>query len=341
MNIIAIWRRIRKMTLESLAHSIRNFSGASRKMPIIEITKKMHESLKSIIPSDAEIVESFGEDCAVIDVGDRERYLLFKAEEMWHELVEVDPKFAGYCSILVNVNDVSVKGGKPTAVVNTLATTSTNLRDKIVVGIIEGCKKFNVPMVGGHHNPDAPFNALSVCIVGMVRKNSLIRSDTARPGNVIIFGVDLDGHFHDRFKFAWDTTTHKSRDDVENKLKAIREIGSKRLVTAAKDISNPGVVGTLGMLLDASSIGGEVNMNEIPKPPHIELDQWLKAYPGFGVVLTTESKKADACMSILRQQGVEAKIAGKTDESRKLSITDGEFSAEVFDFRKDKLAGKP
>jgi selenophosphate synthetase-related protein len=46
-------------------------------------------------------------------------------------------------------------------------------------------------------------------------------------------------------------------------------------------------------------------------------------------------------MSVLRQHGVEAKIAGMTDESRKLSITDGESSAEVFDFRKDKLAGKP
>jgi putative methanogenesis marker protein 2 len=330
-----------KMDLKLLAHSIRNFSGASRKMPIVEITRKMLESLSSVTPYDAKIIESFGEDCAVIDIGDENRYLLFKAEEMWHELVEVDPNFAGYCSVLVNVNDISVKGGRPVALVNTLATASVSMREKIITGIIDGCRRFNVPMVGGHLNPDAPFNALSVSIIGMVRKDSLIRSDTAKPGNSIIVAVDLDGHFHSKFKFAWDTTTHKSKDDVENRLRAIREIGNRRIVTAGKDISNPGVCGTLGMLLDASNMGGEINLKEIPKPPNIDLDQWLKAYPGFGVVLTIEPKYADECISVLSEHGTEAKVVGKVDDSRRLLIADGESSAEVFDFRKDKLSGKP
>jgi hypothetical protein len=329
------------MDLKLVAHSIRNFSGASRKMPIIQITKRMHESLSSVIPYDATIIESFGEDCAVIDIRDEGRYLLFKAEEMWHELVEVDPFFSGYCSVLVNVNDVSAKAGTPIAVVNTLATASASLREKVVTGIIDGCRKFNVPMVGGHLNPDAPFNALSVCIIGMVKKNSLIRSNSAQRGNSIIVGVDLDGHFHSKFKFAWDTTTHKSKNEVESRLKGIREIGNKRLVTAAKDISNPGVVGTLGMLLDASNVGGEINLNEIPKPPGVDLDQWLKAYPGFGVVLTTAAKNVDECISILGEHGAQARVVGRVDDSRRLLITDGGSSVEAFDFRKDKLSGRP
>lgn len=329
------------MDLRSLAHSIRNFSGASRKRPIIEITRKMFESLSSVTPHDAKIIGSFGEDCAVIDIGDEKRYLLFKAEEMWHELVDIDPNFAGYCSVLVNVNDISVKGGTPIAVVNTLVSSSASLREKVVTGIIDGCRKFNVPMVGGHLNPDAPFNALSVSIIGMVGKDSLIRSDTAQVGDSIIVGVDLDGHFHNRFKSAWDTTTAKSSYDVEKRLKAIREIGSKKLVTAGKDISNPGVGGTLGMLLDASNLGGEINVNEIPKPPHVDMVQWLEAYPGFGVVLTTKPGNADECASILRRHGTEAAVVGKVDDSRRLLLTDGEYSAEVFDFREDKLSGKP
>jgi hypothetical protein len=329
------------MDLKSLANTISDFAGASRKLPIVEITRRMFESLSAVSPYDAKIIESFGEDCAVIDIGDEKRYLLFKAEEMWHELVDVDPSFAGYCSILVNVNDVSVKGGTPIAAVNTLSSSSGGMREKIVSGIIDGCRKFNVPMVGGHLNPDAPFSALSVSIIGMVGKDSLIRSDRAQVGDSIIVGVDLDGHFHSKFKLAWDTTTEKSRFDVERRLKAIREIGRKRIVTAGKDISNPGICGTLGMLLDASNMGGEVNINEIPKPPHVDRLQWLEAYPGFGVVLTTKPGNSDECVSILTSHGVEARVVGIVNETRKLLVTDGQSSAEVFDFREDKLSGKP
>jgi len=329
------------MDLRSLAHNISGFSGASRKLPIVEITRKMSDSLSGVSPCGAKIIESFGEDCAVIDIGDEKRYLLFKAEEMWHQLVDVDPSFAGYCSILANVNDVSAKGGTPIAVVNTLSSSSTSMREKIVSGIIEGCRKFNVPMVGGHLNPDASFNALSVSIIGIVGKDSLIRSDAAQKGDSIIIGVDLDGHFHSKFKTAWDTTTGKSRFDVEKRLEAIREIGSKKIVTAGKDISNPGIGGTLGMLLDASNVGGEVNVNEIPKPPDAEMLQWLEAYPGFGVVLTTDPGKSEECISILKGHGIEARVVGIVNDSRRLLLTDGRSSAEVFDFREDKLSGKP
>jgi putative methanogenesis marker protein 2 len=327
--------------LKSIATSLRAFIGATRKLPIIEITRKMRETTLSIIPPDAKIVESFGEDCAVIDIGDKERFLLFKAEEIWHDLVNSDPKFAGYCSVLAAVNDVSVKGGTPVAIVDTLASASSTIRDRIVEGIVNGCLKFGVPVVGGHLNPDAPFNSLSTAIIGIVQKDSLLRSSTARAGDLIMVAIDLDGHFHNTFKLAWDTTSHKSRADVTNRLNSIREIAGTGASTAAKDISNPGTIGTLGMLLHASNAGGVINLTEIPRPQGIDVDRWLKAYPGFGVVSTILPQSMEICLSVFRRHGVEAKVVGKVDDSRKLVITDGRSSAEVFDFRNDKLSGKP
>nr|MDO8100378.1 AIR synthase related protein [Candidatus Njordarchaeota archaeon] len=329
------------MNLKSMAESIRSFVGVTRKLPIVEITERMHEIARSIVLPNAKVIESFGEDCAVIDVGSEERYLLFKTEEMWHKLVEADPKFAGYCSVLVNVNDVTVKGGMPIAIVDTLATASKDVRDKIVDGIVEGCKKFNVPVVGGHLSSDSPFNRLTVSIIGMVPKKSLIRSDTARPGDMILVAIDLDGHFHDLFKSAWDTTTGKSKDDVKTRFKAIHEIADEGMATAAKDISNPGVVGTLGMLLDASNVGGEIDLTRIPRPPKIDIEEWLKAYPGFGAVLTAGSENVDRCLSEFRKRGIDAEIVGKVDGSRKLFFTDGRSSIQAFDFRRDRLSGRP
>ncbi len=328
------------MNLKSLVNSIKTFAGLTRKHLIVEITKKMQETLLSI-PSHAKVINSFGEDCAVIDIGHNDNYLLFAAESMWHTLMEADPQFAGYCSVLVNVNDVTVKGGTPIALIDTIATISPEIREKVVDGLRDGCLKFKVPVVGGHLNPDAPFNALTVAIIGMVPKKGLIRSDTAQPGDLILVAVDLDGHFHPFFKLAWDTTTHKSIDEVEDCLKAIREIANYRLATAAKDISNPGVIGTLGMLLEASRVGGEINVTKIPKPQEVSLEHWVKAYPGFGVVLTASPATVGDCISIFHTYGVAAEIIGKVDDSKTLLLSDGISSVEIFNFKEESFSGKP
>lgn len=307
---------------------------------IVEITKQMQETLIAI-PSDVKVVHSFGEDCAVIDIGDNDKYLLFAAEAMWHTLMEADPHFAGYCSVLVNVNDVTVKGGTPIAILDTLATISPKIRNKVVQGIRNGCEKFKVPVVGGHLNPDAPYNALMVAIIGMVPKKWLIRSDTARSGDLIVVAMDLDGHFHPYFEFAWDTTTHKSTDEIEERLQSIREIACNRLATAAKDISNPGVIGTLGMLLETSNMGGEINITKIPKPPKVSLEHWVKAYPGFGVVLTAPPTTVDNCISIFHTHGVASEIIGEVDNSKTLLLTDGKSSVNIFNFKEENFSGKP
>jgi len=337
---ISVWRLTLSMNLESIAESVRRYVGITRKMPIAEITKRMREIAGSIVIPDARVIRSFGEDCAVIDIGSKERYLLFKTEEIWYKLIEADPKFAGYCSVLVNVNDVIVKGGTPIAIVDTLATVSKDVRDKIVDGIIDGCRKFNVPVVGGHLSPDSPFNRLTVSVIGAVAKKSLIRSDTAQPGDMILVAIDLDGHFHNLFKSAWDTTTHKSKEEVETRFKAIHEIADNGMATAAKDISNPGVVGTLGMLLDASNVGGEIDLAKIPKPPKVNIEDWLKAYPGFGIVLTARAENVDRCVAELHRREIDAGIVGKVSGSRRLFFKAGESSVQVFDFRVDRLSGR-
>jgi len=62
-------------------------------------------------------------------------------------------------------------------------------------------------------------------------------------------------------------------------------IGEKGLAASCKDISNPGVIGTLAMLFEASGVGGTVDLGLLPRP-QMDLADWLKAYPGFGFVMT-------------------------------------------------------
>lgn len=55
---------------------------------------------------------------------------------------------------------------------------------------------------------------------------------------------------------------------------------------AAKDVSMAGVIGTLGMLAEASGCGAELDVVSIPHPPAALLADWLTCFPGFAVLST-------------------------------------------------------
>jgi len=324
--------------LTTLANEIRNFIGVTRKKPIIHVTSKLVATLNFSL---AKILRSFGEDCAIIEVNENDELILFAADGIWHKLVEADPYFAGYCSVLVNVNDIVAKGGKPMVLVDILGLSDQEKSDKIVTGIIDGCKKFGVACVGGHLHPDSPMLSISVAILGLVHKDHIIFSDTAKIGDSIIIAIDLDGTFHSKFKLAWDTTSHKSPEKVREKFEAIYRIAEEKLATACKDISNPGSIGTLATLLEASNVGGKIDVEKIPRPENINLLKWVKVYPGFGVILTSSKNNSKKCIKILEDHGISASIVGKVIQEKRLFIGSNNKYIPVFDFLRDHISGKP
>src|ERR1700734_4547005 len=56
-----------------------------------------------------------GDDCAAIPDGDG--HLLFAAEGFISAFVDVDPWFAVWCGVMVNLSDVAAMGGRPPPVV--------------------------------------------------------------------------------------------------------------------------------------------------------------------------------------------------------------------------------
>lgn len=327
-----------KKDLAKLVKEIRDFIGVVRKEPIVKVTSRLVVTLNYSI---AKILKSFGEDCAIIELDNSDKLLLFATDGIWHKLIESDPYFAGYCSVLVNVNDIVAKGGRPIALVDVLGLSDQKEPDKILDGIIAGCKKFGVACVGGHLHPDSPITSISTAIIGLVHKEHVIFSDTANVGDSIIFAIDLDGTFHSKFKPAWDTTSHKSPKKVQEKFDAIFKIAEEKLATACKDMSNPGPIGTLAMLLEVSSVGGKIEIEKIPKPEDIETSEWIKIYPGFGMILTSSKDTSKKCVKILEDHGISASIVGKVIQQKFLFIGTKDIYVPVFDFSKDNISGKP
>ncbi len=322
------------MDIEELALRLREFEGVTRKKPIADIVS-MFDSVRSEYGSS---IVDFGDDAAVLDINGDD-VILFAADAIWGKIALESQWWTGYSSVVVNVNDISAMGGRPIAMVNVMSSSDMDACREMMRGIRDGVKKFGVPMVGGHVHPDTPYNSLGVAIIGVAKKDHVIRSDRASPGDHIIVAYDMDGRVGKNSPYSWDTTSFKEPEIVRERFLVMQTIAEKDLVSAGKDISNPGTIGTLGMLCETSHVGALVDVEKIPVPAGLDLEQWLKIYPATGYVLTSRPECCDECISILEAAGLKAADVGQINDSRRIEIRARDDTAVVFDFEKSGITG--
>lgn len=246
----------------------------------------------------------FGEDAAAIPHEDG--YLVLAADGIRQDFL-TDPFWAGYCSVLVNVNDVVATGGRPLAMVNVVSGGDAGRREELLSGIAFGSRHFGVPMIGGHLHPEGAEESVAVAIVGTARR--LVSSFAARPGDDLVVAVDLHGSWHEPFPH-WDSTSKRSPAELRAQLGVLPRLCEDGLVRAGKDISNPGFLGTILMLIETSGVGAVVDLEELPAPPDVPLVSWLEAYPGFGFVLAVAPGHSSEVVETFAAAGVAAAVAG-------------------------------
>lgn len=319
------------MNVQSLVADLKKYPGITRKKTISDVI--------GFFPSIShpEVLAAYGEDAAVIAHNDD--VLLLAADGIMESLMKSNPYYAGYFAVLVNVNDIAAMGGTPLAMVDIISMKDEKVCGQVMKGMEAAVKKFGVPIVGGHTHPDCAYNAIDVAILGTARRSGVIYSHTAEAGDDIIMAMDLDGFFPITLPYAWDTTTRKDAAICRQQVCLMSEIGGRGLVHAGKDISNPGCVGTLGMLLETSGKGGIVDIGRIPRPPKEDLAQWLKAYQGCGFVLACDSSRSKDVIDLYSTVGVTAAVVGKVDATKKLVLRQDGEEAVLFDFASEKITG--
>ncbi len=317
--------------ISDLAEAIRAFPGVTRKNAIHQITDVFPTS------SFPNVIAAAGEDAAVLECGTE--CILFATDGIMERLLESDPYLAGYFAVLVNVNDIAAMGGRTLGMVDVMSMREPELSEHLIKGIQDAIADFNVPIVGGHTHPDCSYNAIDIAIVGSVKKDAVLLSSSAMDGDDIVFVMDLDGHYPESVPLAYVTTIGKDRRIVQGQLEAVAVIAEKHLAHSCKDISNPGHLGTLGMLLETSSKGGYVDIDSIPIPDGVDEVLWAKTYQGCGFVFTCDPSCSRAIIELFEDVGCRGAVVGKVDSSRKLVIKDSDDSYVLFDFSKDIITG--
>ena len=315
------------MRLSRLVEDLRQYGGVTRKKDVSDISHRL------VCPPGGNILASHGEDAAAIEYD--HTVLLLAADGMMESLVAANPYWAGYCSVLVNVNDIAAMGGMPLAVVDVLSCKAGKVRDSIVSGLADASRKFGVPIVGGHLHPDATQPALDVAVLGETDADHLVLSSGASPGDDIVYAMDLEGQFTPGIPYSWDTTSVKEREDVRRCLASMHALAP--LLSAGKDISNPGALGTAGMLLEASCVGGKIDISLVPRPDRIDLLQWLRAYQGCGFVVTCACDSTQAVIDGFEKRGMTAARCGSVIEGSELIVELEGDAQTLFDMSTDTL----
>ena len=319
------------MDLDAIVSAIRGFSGITRKNTVHEIVH--------FLPTSGfdDVLAAEGEDAAAISYGDD--CILFAADGIMESLVKADPFYAGYFAVLVNVNDIAAMGGRPLAMVDIMSMNDGKICSKLLKGMERAVRKFNVPIVGGHTHPDCNYSAIDISIIGTVPRSDMIRSSTAAAGDDIVFAIDTDGFFPNGLKYAFDTTTRKDDAFVQKQMALMCEIAKEHLVTACKDMSNPGCIGTMGMLLESSGKGGMIDVDKIPRPDNVNIEQWFLTYQGYGFVFSCRPENTQRLIDKFRTVNVDAALVGKVNDSNELILKSGSGSKVLFDFSKDIITG--
>lgn len=319
---------------ETIASVVREYEGVRRKHAIGDM-------VKAIRIDAPDVIASFGEDAAVI--GHHDEALLLAADGIWSRLMEADPFWAGYCSVLVNIHDIAAMGGRPVAMVDVLSIADPKIQKLVIEGMHDASLQFGVPIVGGHLHPDTPYSVIDVAILGIARRDAVIYSHTADAGDRVIAAIDITGRVHPSCMLNWDSVTMKSPGYVRAQINLLEELGQEHLVTAGKDISNPGIIGTLGMLLEVSGKGAVIDLDAIPRPDmkahDISFEQWVRMYPGMGFVLTAKEEHCEEVCRRFSRVGIMAQCIGTVDSSRELRIAYHEEETSVFDFSKNGIMG--
>ena len=191
-----------------------------------------------------------------------------------------------------------------------------------------------MPVVGGHLTLGAA-PALSAFCTGSV--TAPLRAAAARPGDVLLAAFCLQGSDRGHDPPIWSSLREREPPALREDGEALVEVAERGLCHAARDVSMPGVAGSLLQLLELAGCGATLDVERLPRPQSVALERWLLAFPSFGFVLAAAADHVEEACEAFARRGLACAPCGAFDDTRVLRLAGGGESAEVWDLAAEPL----
>lgn len=209
------------------------------------------------LPTHAAVVTGAGDDCAVLDLGLPDRWLLFKTDavvEGVHFTRDTPPEKIGHKALARCLSDIAAMAGTPTAALVTLGLPrdfAPRFVEAIYTGMTALASRWQTSIVGGETTTSPERLFLSLALLGTVAKGKCPLRSGARPGDAIHVTGELGGSLAGRHL------------EFEPRLAEARWLAEHFDLHALIDLSD-GLAGDLRHVLQASHAGAELLATAIP-----------------------------------------------------------------------------
>ncbi|MFX1560504.1 MAG: AIR synthase related protein [Promethearchaeota archaeon] len=316
--------------LDEILKLLLSFDGISRKFVLPSIIDRLRlESFNGNTP------HSLGEDSAAIGT-DSDDYVLLTTDGIVEDLCLNYPRAAGFNAVLANMMDIYAAGGTPTSFAVALSYSDPEIGEALLDGLISGSQTFKVPIVRGHTNPQSSSTYVVGSATGTVMKTNLLTAGGAKSGNSLVLLFDKVGQRGENYPLGWDSVTGRTSDDVVLRLSVMNDLASKQLLTAAKDVSVAGVIGTAGMMLEYSGCGGTLSLDALDasRPSEVPLDDWLRMFISLGFLVATSEDNLPLVKQITEEHGLSTAVIGRADDSKSVKLRLSNDVRTFIDFSK-------
>jgi thiamine-monophosphate kinase len=213
--------------------------------------------LTSNLPGHPTVIAGPGDDCAVVDSGLNNQFLLLKTDavvEGVHFTKETEPERIGHKALARCLSDIAAMAGTPSYALITLGLPTdyeVGFVEAIYRGLAKLAARHGITVVGGETTRNPGHIFLSVAVTGVVAKDRAIRRSGAQPGDAIFVTGELGG------------SALGKHLDFEPRLEEARWLASHFAIHAMMDLSD-GLAGDLPHLLRASGAGAELLATAVP-----------------------------------------------------------------------------
>ncbi|MDQ6631170.1 MAG: thiamine-phosphate kinase [Verrucomicrobiota bacterium] len=213
--------------------------------------------LTRALPKNNSVIAGAGDDCAVLDLGIPEKFLLFKTDaivEGIHFLSDTAPEKIGRKALARCLSDIAAMAGIPNSALVTIALPKkfdAQFIQRIYDGLNQLAARFDVAVVGGETTTNPERILISISMLGTVEKEKCLLRSGARSGDGIFVTGELGG------------SRAEKHLDFEPRLAEARWLAEHFKIHSMIDLSD-GVAGDLRHLLRASNVGAELFSRAIP-----------------------------------------------------------------------------
>ncbi len=287
------------------------------------------------------VLQSFGENAGVIDLGEGEK-VAFKMESHNHPSY-ISPHQGAATGVGGILRDIFTMGARPVALANYLCfgEPSAERMPVIVDGVVRGIGDYGncvgVPNITGQTEFDNSYNGnvlVNALAVGLYRPGEEVYLSKARgSGNWVVYvgaktgrdgvhGASMASESFDNASLS-NKTTIQIGDPFYEKLliESCLEVMKEDLVVAIQDMGAAGLTSSSFEMAASGGVGLKLYLDQVPlRDSSVTPEEILLSESQERMLLVCEPDKFDRIQSIFQRWGLDAVKVGEVQEKKEVEI---------------------